>query len=101
MNSMVPVFMTAFSGMGGTGGTPVLHPFPLTLLVPAGQSDALFEYVDRDAGFVLAEYQGRRDANRPRATTQKQDAAFERQLDDAVALLRSVLFRLLVLDDLD
>src|SRR3984893_16650567 len=100
MNSTVPMFMTVFLGWNGTGGD-ARPPSILTQLVLAGRGDALFEYIERNVGFVFADDERRRDADRARATTQKQDAALERQLDDAIALLSSVLFGLLVLDDLD
>ena len=59
-----------------------------TLLL-AGQRDALFEHIDSDVSFVLADYQRRRDADRARAAPQEQNAAFEGQFDDAVAFFRT------------
>src|SRR5713226_5922602 len=69
--------------------------------VLSGERDALVEYVHRDIGFVFAYHQRRRDAYCARTATQKQDAAFEGQFDDAVALLRRIFLGLLVLNDFD
>src|SRR5712691_6120984 len=57
------------------------------LRVLGGECEALVEHVYGDVSFVLGDDQGRRDAYCARTATQEQNAAFEGQLNDAVALL--------------
>src|SRR5438105_1935012 len=66
----------------------------------ANEADALLEYIHRDVSFVFRHNEWRSDAYRVRATSQEQDAAFERQFHDAVPLIMSYGFSGLVLDDL-
>src|SRR5271157_331370 len=48
------------------------------------QDDALLQHVHRDVGLLFGHHQRRREANAVRATTEEENATFERQLDDAV-----------------
>src|ERR1700676_5345825 len=64
-------------------------------------SDRLFQRVHGNVAFVLGHNERRRDANRARPAAQKQDAAFERQLHNAITLAGAVLASLLVFHNLD
>src|SRR5206468_4581609 len=63
--------------------------------------NALIENIHRDVRFIFGDDERRRDANRARATTQEEDAAFESEFDNAIAFLSAILFRDFVFDDFD
>src|SRR6266852_5069605 len=77
------------------------RPYTERLVALAHDGDGLLESIDCDIGFVFGRDQRWRNANRARAATQEQNAAFEGQFDDMVALGGGVLLCLLVLDDLN
>ena len=53
------------------------------------------KHVDGNVGFVFGDDERRRDADRARTAAQKQNAALERQFDDAIALAGAILAGLL------
>ena len=79
---------------GGGGGDvdglyfSVPHRAPPLLLAFFDDRNRLFERVDGDIGFFLRDHERRRNANRARAAAQEEDAAIEREFDDAIAILR-------------
>ncbi len=58
------------------------------LCVPSRQRKALVEHIHGDVRLVFADHQRWRDPDRAWTATQKQDAAFEGQLDDLVTFGR-------------
>src|SRR5438445_9909371 len=67
----------------------------------ADRSDALFEHINGDVRFFLGDDKRRAKPDRARPAAKEQDATFERQLDNAVALGGTVFLAQLVLNDLD
>src|SRR2546429_3050669 len=80
-------------------GEDARPPSTLPRFVP-DNFDAFIERVKGNVSFVFRNHERRREANSARFSAQEQNAAFERQLDDAVALWPGIFFRLLVFDDL-
>src|ERR1700722_3819211 len=71
------------------------------LRVFAHDPDAVFEHIHSHVGFVLGHDQGRTDPDGAWTAAQKQNAALEGQLDDAVAIGGAILLGDFVLHDFD
>src|SRR5438128_10749712 len=71
------------------------------LCTRADSGDGLIDRVNSGVGLFLVDDERRRDTYCARSAAKKKNAAFEGQFDDAISFGRGILFRLLVLDDLD
>ena len=73
----------------------------LGLSALSDQCDALVKHVHRNLRLIFGDDEWGSDADRAWPTTEEQNAAFEGELNDAVALFGGVLFGDFVLNDLN